>query len=155
MRFSDLIVPDAVELNLRNRTKDTAIKSLVKRVALAHGLTEKDVLDRVMERERALSTGVGQGVAVPHTTLIGLNKPVVALGRTKQGIAFDSIDGEPVRLIFLLLSPDGDVPLHLKLLSRISRLCQQPSLRKDLLDATSHDTITAAIQRAEHSFQDL
>lgn len=155
MRLSDLLTADAIHLNLRSRTKETVIKSLVKHAAQTHGLDEKHVLDAVLERERALSTGVGQRVAVPHATLRDLDKAVIVIGRTAQGVDFDSIDGDPVRIVFLLLSPDGDVPLHLKLLSRISRICQKPSLRETLLSATSPEIIEDAIKLAEQGYQDL
>lgn len=155
MRFSDLISHETIDLNLRSKTKETVIKNLVKKASAAHDLEAKSVLEAVLDRERALPTGVGQGIALPHATLRSIDKPIVALGRTKAGIDFDSIDETPVHLIFLLLTPEGDVPLHLKLLSRISRLCQQPALRDDLLSMKTSELILDAIERAEHCFQDL
>jgi mannitol/fructose-specific phosphotransferase system IIA component (Ntr-type) len=155
MRFCDLILQDAVDTKLRSKTKETVIKSLVKRTAAVHDLDEQAVLGAVLDRERALSTGVGQGIAVPHATVKDLPGPIVALGRTTAGIDFDSIDDTPVRLVFLLLTPEGDIPLHLKLLSRISRLCQQPALRDKLLTVSKPKLILDALKQAEKSFQDL
>jgi mannitol/fructose-specific phosphotransferase system IIA component (Ntr-type) len=155
MRFADLIAPESVHIDIRSRTKETVIKSLVKRTVAIHDLNEKVVLNAVLDRERALSTGVGQGIAVPHATLKDLSKPIVALGRTKTGIDFDSIDDTQVRIVFLLLTPEGDVPLHLKMLSRISRLCQQPTLRAELLSASKPQAILDALKKAETGFQDL
>ncbi len=155
MRFADLIAPESVHMDIRSRTRETVIKSLVKRAVAVNNLDEKVVLNAVLDRERALSTGVGQGIAVPHATLKALPKPIVALGRTKTGIDFDSIDAAPVRIVFLLLTPEGDVPLHLKLLSRISRLCQQPVLREELLTMSKPEAILNALKKAETGFQDL
>ncbi|GBE30398.1 PTS system fructose-specific EIIABC component [bacterium BMS3Bbin04] len=155
MRFSDLISHETIDLNLRSKIKETVIKNLVKKASDAHNLQASSIIKAVLDRERALPTGVGQGVAVPHATLESLDKPIIGFGRTKAGINFDSIDGAPVHLIFLLITPGGDVPLHLKVLSRISRLCQQPALRDDLLSATSSQQILDALKAAEHSFRDL
>ena len=155
MRFADLIASESVHMDIRSKTKEAVIKSLVKRTAAIHGLDEKPVLTAVLDRERSLSTGVGQGIAVPHATIKDLPKPIVALGRTKIGIDFDSIDSAPVRIVFLLLAPEGDVPLHLKMLSRISRLCQQPTLRKELLSASKPQAVLDALMKAETGFQDL
>ena len=155
MRFADLLTPDSIHTDIRSKKRDTVIKSLVERTAKLHSLDGKDVLESVLDRERALSTGVGQGIAVPHATLKSIDTPIIALGRTQNDIDFDSIDASPVRLVFLLLTPDGNVAMHLKLLSRISRLCQSPKLREELLTSAKPELILDAIKRAETGFQDL
>jgi len=94
----------------------------------------QDVLRALIDRERLGSTGVGEGVAIPHAKIPGLNRLVACFGRAIQGIAFDSIDQQPVRLFFVLLVPENSAGAHLKALARISRLLKDSSFRKTLLE---------------------
>ncbi|MBS1261612.1 MAG: PTS system fructose-specific EIIABC component [Calditrichaeota bacterium] len=155
MRLSDLLHEQTIDLSVRASDKEGVIRALVQRVADEHGLDAETVTGNVLARERALSTGVGQGVAVPHATVPGLDEPVIGFGRTADGVEFDSLDDEPVFLIFLLLSPDGDIPLHLKLLSRVSRLCQHAPLREGLRQVRTAADALDTIRRAESNFQEL
>ena len=90
------------------------------------------------------STGVGEGVAIPHTKLPGLTSLVAAFGRSKKGIAFDAIDNQPVRLVFVLLVPEDSAGAHLKALARISRLLKDNDFRRSLLDGTDRESLYEA-----------
>ena len=156
MRFGDLISEASIDLNLPSQPKEDVLRLLVSRLANAHGGLKPDrAVAAVLEREFALSTGVGQGVAVPHATLGELKAPVVGFGRCPEGVDFGAMDNKPVKLLFLLLAPENEISLHLKLLSRISRLCTRQDLRDALLSATSPDEVLTLIQQHESDYQEL
>ncbi|HEB84441.1 MAG TPA: PTS fructose transporter subunit IIA, partial [Bacteroidetes bacterium] len=102
MRISELLDEKTLLIPFEAASKEEAIEALVDRLAAAGRIPDRDAaLEAVLARERALSTGVGGGIAVPHATLAGLKGPALALGRLEEGIEFDSVDGQGVRLIFL------------------------------------------------------
>lgn len=156
MRFSDLLHERAIELSLRAHSREEAIEILVRRLADEGRLPDAArAREAVLERERALSTGVGQGVAVPHATLAGIDEPVVAFGRVAEGLDFDALDEKPVNLIFLLLAPESEISMHLKLLSRVSRLCNDPDFREALKNAHSARDVLATIEKREKHYPEL
>jgi PTS system nitrogen regulatory IIA component len=96
------------------------------------------------------STGIGDGVAIPHGKASDLHELIVAFGRSKKGIAFDAIDGKPVHLFFLLLAPENSTGQHLKALAKISKMLKTPNFRKKLIDArTTSDLYKAIIEQDE------
>ena len=156
MRFGELLSERTIDLDLAHQAKDEVIRSLVSRLADANLLPDAGkATTAVLERESALSTGVGQGVAVPHATLANITKPAVAFGRSADGISFGSMDGKPVTLVFLLIAPEEEISLHLKLLSRISRLCNNPDLRKALHEASDPAAVLDVIRDYESPYQEL
>jgi len=96
---------------------------------------EQELLKLLLERESLGSTGIGDGVALPHCTSPALTTPVILFGRSDRGIDFQAVDGKPVFLFFVIVTPEGDAAIHLKLLSRISRLLKSADIRKRLFDA--------------------
>jgi PTS system nitrogen regulatory IIA component len=122
MDIAELITPQAILPNLRVATKRQLLQELAKRAAALAGLDEKTVLDTLMERERLGSTGIGSGTAVPHGRLPDLPRMFALFARLEKPIPFDSVDDQPVDLVFLLLTPDNAGADHLKALARISRL---------------------------------
>ncbi len=101
------------------------------------------VMEVVMAREQLGSTGIGHGVAIPHGRMPGLNMPVLALALHPEGVDFDSIDGEPVHIVVLLLVPDSDDRQHLELLAQLARILQQENTRDELLRADSRERVAA------------
>jgi PTS system nitrogen regulatory IIA component len=99
------------------------------------GLDQAKLLETLLAREKLGSTGIGEGVAIPHGKLPGLGGLLAAFGRSVQGVDFQSIDGKPTHLFFVLFAPEASAGLHLKALARISRLLRSPALRKALLEA--------------------
>jgi PTS system nitrogen regulatory IIA component len=93
------------------------------------------MLPVLLEREKLGSTGIGEGIAIPHGKVGGLEEMLVAFGRSRAGVAFDAMDGKPVHLFFLLMAPDNSAGLHLKALAKISRMLRDPQFRKSLLEA--------------------
>lgn len=156
MRLIELIDEQSIELNLESNDREAVIESLVNRLSTAGRIQSSDtILESVLERERALSTGVGQGVAVPHATVDGLDHAVVAFGRHSKGVEFGALDEQPVDLIFLLLAPSEEISLHLKLLSRVSRLCNKPEFREALRSAPEAVNVTSIIEEYETELKEL
>jgi mannitol/fructose-specific phosphotransferase system IIA component (Ntr-type) len=152
MRISELLNPEAMHLAMTGSSRDEILRDLVGLVPPLKGRpVEQDrLLQALIEREGMHSTGIGEGLALPHTrnTLGGLvERPLIAVGRHPRGVAFGAIDGKPVHLFFLLLTTS--VTEHLSLLARLSRLLRVARLRTQLLSARDPAEIIAAVQQAE------
>jgi PTS system nitrogen regulatory IIA component len=126
MDIGDLLSPGGVIASLQAQSKKQALQDLSARAASMTGLEAREIFDTLLHRERLGSTGLGRGIAIPHVRLKGLSGIVTIFARVTQPIDFDSHDGEPVDLIFLLLAPDHAGGDHLKALARISRLVREP-----------------------------
>ncbi|HXQ50693.1 MAG TPA: PTS IIA-like nitrogen regulatory protein PtsN [Stellaceae bacterium] len=122
MDIADLISPQSVVASLRAANKKQLLQELAKRAAALGALDEKAVYDTLAERERLGSTGIGSGTAVPHGRLPSLTRIFGLFARLEKPIPFDSVDDQPVDLVFLLLTPEGAGADHLKALARVSRL---------------------------------
>lgn len=111
------------------------------------------VLYRALEeRERLASTAIGDGIAIPHGKLDGVDRLVGALGRSVPGLAFDSIDGKPTHLVFMLVAPSNSAGIHLKALARLSRLFRDASFRQRLLDASDGATMYRTIAEEDAKY---
>ena len=122
MEISDLITPDSIFSKLPATSKKQALQELAKRASNISELNERVIFDALIERERLGTTGVGNGIAIPHGKLAGLDRLHGLFARLDKPIEFDSIDEQPVDLIFLLLAPECAGADHLKALARVSRL---------------------------------
>jgi len=150
MRLTELINPQAVTTRLRARTKRDAIAELVELLESAHGIdSHGEVLDRVLRREAMMSTGIGNGVAIPHGKAKLVDRMVAACGVSPEGIEFESADGEPARLFTLLVAPESGGALHVKVLANISRLLKEESVRQSLREAPNAEAFVAALRAAE------
>lgn len=154
--LSELISPDSIQLHLASTSKEALLAELVERVPELHGQPEARLkLHRaLLEREQLHSTGVGDGIALPHArnALVGLvNSPCIVFGRCAQGVDYGAIDSQPTRLFFLLIAPT--VTQHLAMLARISRLLRDPALRQGLLLAHKPEEVIRLIQAAEARYQ--
>ncbi len=150
--IGDLISLATIELQLRGRQRDEVLLELVARIPEISDRPEarQTLLRALQEREQLHSTGIGDGGALPHArnALIGLvEKPVVVFGRHDQGIAYGSIDTQPAKLFFLLVT--ATVAQHLGVLARISRLVRDPRLRQNLVTADRAEKVLALIREAE------
>ena len=122
MEITDLITPESVVPNLKVTSKKHALQEISKRMAESYDLTEREIFEILLEREKLGSTGVGAGLAIPHGKLPGLERLQGVFARLEKPVDFDSIDDEPVDLVFLLLAPEGAGADHLKALARVSRI---------------------------------
>ena len=128
MDIADLITPDSVMVPLKVTSKKQALQALARRAAELTGLTERTVFDTLLERERLGTTGVGNGIAIPHGRIESLRSMHGLFARLARPINFDSIDDQPVDLIFLLLAPESAGADHLKALARVSRLLRDRAM---------------------------
>jgi nitrogen PTS system EIIA component len=150
--LSELISPATINLNLKSADRDAVLDELVGQIPAVANQPEarQNLLRALQERERLHSTGIGDGVALPHArnALVGLvTRPVIVFGRHAQGIPYNAIDGAPARLFFLLVAPT--VTEHLAVLARISRLLRDPRVRQELLKADSAGKVLEIIREAE------
>ena len=150
MLLTDLLTIDRIRIPLKGSTKDDVLRELVQVITHNDDVQEpEEVLRAVREREAVLSTGIGNGVAIPHGKSALVPDLVMAAGRTAGPVEFDSLDGEPVRLLFMLIGPETAAGPHIKALSRISRLIRKDSVRESLINATSAEEFYQRLKEAE------
>lgn len=150
MKLSEIVPKEAIILDLKSKSKIEVMRELVR--ALKDSKIELDVeevVQTLVERERLGSTGIGDGVAIPHGKVKGITKVVAAFGRSKKGVDFDALDGKPVKLFFLLLAPVESTDVHLQALAKSSKMLQNKKLREKLLSANSKDEIFEVFDKAE------
>jgi PTS system nitrogen regulatory IIA component len=145
MSIDDLLDRRAITPKLAARTKQQALSLLAETAARLFGLDAGDVLDALLAREQAGSTGVGEGVAVPHAKLPGLDRMRGVFLRLEAPVEFDAIDGAPVDLIFALFAPPDAGAEHLRSLARVARMLRQKELRRQLRLARTPDAIHALL----------
>jgi len=153
MKITDILVREASILDLEATTKDDVLAELAGALSSAEPALERQTLLSVLrEREALQSTGIGEGVAIPHGKLEGLDRLVATFARSTSGVNFESIDGQHTQLFFLLVVPEQSGGQHLKALARISRFFRDASFREKLLVASDLDTIFRAIEEEDAKF---
>ncbi|MEL6374947.1 MAG: PTS IIA-like nitrogen regulatory protein PtsN [Pseudomonadota bacterium] len=135
MDLGELISQDAIIAGLRAKSKKQVLQELATKAGALTPVPARDVFDCLLQRERLGSTGMGQGIAIPHGKLPQLSSILCIFARLSQPIDFDALDDEPVDLIFLLLAPEHAGADHLKALARISRLLREPDMSERLRSA--------------------
>lgn len=128
IELSELLGPGAVVLDLKAGSKRQVLKALAERVAEAHGLDSGLLLEALLQREKLGTTGIGDGLAIPHAKLEGLERMVGLFARLQTPVNFDALDDEPVDLVFLLLAPCDAAAEHLKALARVARIFRDDAL---------------------------
>jgi PTS system nitrogen regulatory IIA component len=153
MKIMDILVKDAVVLNLESRGKPEVLAEMAQALARAESSIESGALLSVLEEREALqSTGIGEGVAIPHGKLPGLHRLIASFARSREGVDFDSIDGQPTHLFFLLVVPEHSGGQHLKALARISRFFRDAAFRARLHEAESLEDVHRAIEEEDAKF---
>jgi PTS system nitrogen regulatory IIA component len=153
MKIMDILVKDAVLLDLASGTKQEALAEMAGALAREEaGLEEGRLLDVLLEREKLQSTGIGEGVAIPHGRMPGLGRLVATFARSRPGVDFESIDGQATHLFFLLVVPEHSGGQHLKALARISRFFRDAAFRERLLSAEQLDDVCRAIEEEDAKF---
>lgn len=148
MKISDLVVPDAVIPNLRVASKKQALQELANKASEIVGIDSRDIFDTLLERERLGTTGVGQGIAIPHGKLANIDSLYGVFARLESPIDFESIDDQPVDLLFLLLAPEDAGADHLKALAKVSRLLRDQTMCEKLRGSDGKDAIYALLTEA-------
>lgn len=145
MEIADLIKPDRVVAQLRATSKKQALQDLARRAAEITDQSERAIFSVLMKRERLGTTGVGNGIAIPHGKLPTLDRLYGVFARLEQPIDFDSIDDRPVDLIFLLLAPESSGADHLKALARVSRLLRDKTACEKLRGTDDSEALYALL----------
>jgi PTS system nitrogen regulatory IIA component len=150
MHLTELLSPDSIIAELKGRDKPAVLEELASvLVSKSPGLDLEDLVNVLLEREKLGSTGIGDGIAIPHGKVPRLDRLLVSFGRTSEGVSFDAMDDRPVHLFFLLVAPETSAGLHLKALAKISRLLQDHTLKKSLREAQDQNAIFDLISQWE------
>lgn len=150
MLLSELLTEDRIAVPLRSQTKDGLLQELVALVTQGRDeATYEAVLTAVRERERELSTGIGGGIAIPHGKTPVVDELVLAAGTLAEGVEFDALDEQPVRLCFLVVGPESAAGAHIRTLARLARLLRRDALRDALSRAATPRAFLDVVRAAE------
>ena len=150
MRISEFLIPQAIVADLSGRTKADVLRELCASLAGAYPTLKADrLLEVLKEREKLGSTGIGDGVAIPHGKLAGLPKLIASFGISREGVNFEALDGRPTYLFFALMAPENSAGVHLKALARISRLFKNPRFRDAIRQAQNAAEVFELIQQED------
>lgn len=146
MKIAEFLSPQAVISDLHATTKPEVLSELSASLARSQpNLRQERLVEVLKEREKLGSTGIGEGVAIPHGKLNGLSQLCASFGVSRGGVNFDAIDGKPTHLFFALVAPENSAGIHLKALARISRLFKNPRFRESILKARTPEEIYSLI----------
>ena len=154
MKLTDFVVPDAILADLKAENKETAIREMVAALKQCGAIREEDeesIVEAIMKREQLGSTGIGNGVAVPHTKHPSVDRLVCAVALVKDGVDFSALDNEPVHILFLLISPPDRPGDHLRGLENISRHLKNQNFVKFFRQAKSKDDILELLHEADNN----
>ncbi len=152
MKICDVLHKEAILADLKAQNKKGILEELVTPVAEIANVNQEDLVKVLLERERLGSTGIGGGIGIPHGKMKDLESLVLGFGLSRRGIDFESLDGKPTHIFFLLVTPENSMGLHLKLLARISRILKNEPFKDRLLSASDGDEILDIIKEEDEEF---
>ena len=152
MKICDVLDRKSILPDLKAQNKKGILEELVVPVAEIAGVSQGDLTKVLMERERLGSTGIGGGIGIPHGKMKSLESLVLGFGLSRKGVDFESLDGQPTHIFFLLVTPENSTGLHLKLLARISRILKNDPFKSRLLEAVDSDEILGIITEEDEEF---
>ncbi|HUV51380.1 MAG TPA: PTS sugar transporter subunit IIA [Anaerolineae bacterium] len=152
MKILEVLDKEAIIVELKSDDKKGVLEELVRPAALIAGVNHEEIMRVLLERERLGSTGIGGGIGIPHGKLKSLKSLVLGFGLSRKGIDFESMDGKPTHIFFLLVTPENSTGLHLKLLARISRILKNDLFKQKLLEAASSEEILSIIKEEDDRF---
>jgi PTS system nitrogen regulatory IIA component len=153
MRLSDILEEKNVIPDLKSKDKRGVLEELVDTIVRNDPSLDKSSLVKVLlERERLGSTGIGDGVAIPHGKFQGIKTPIVSFGRSRKGLDFETMDGEPAFLFFLLVAPENSASIHLKALAKIAKILKSSSFREALIKVPTKEELYRAIIQNDEEF---
>lgn len=156
MRLTDILQTEHIIMPLKSTKRDAVIRELVNTLKENDQITDTEkAYEAVLEREKLMTTGVGNGIAIPHCKDSSCPNFAVALGIQSKGIKFESIDKKDVKIVFLLVGPENNPGMHIKLLSRISRLMSNEELRQNILKNKKVEAIQTIIDDEENYYFDI
>jgi PTS system nitrogen regulatory IIA component len=157
MKLTDAVAVESIEVNLRSRSKEDLFKEMVallKRNETLASVDESTILKALNEREKTATTGVGKEVGIPHGKIMGLGRIVAAIGVSRHGIEYGSVDGLPVRFVVAMVAPPEESRNYLRILAKVARLLSDPSFTETLVTASSprmiHDAIASMETASTH-----
>lgn len=152
MHLKHFLKPEYLNDNLQAKSKTEALAELSQLIVQGPlKLDQSEIYDVLLQREKLGSTGIGDGVAIPHGKITGLKELIIAFGRSKNGVAFNSIDGRLVHLFFLLLAPENSTGQHLKILAKISKMTKVGNFRRKLMEAKSCEELYKIITEQDET----
>jgi PTS system fructose-specific IIC component len=150
MKLTSLLTPELIKLDLSSTSKTDALEELIGLLSDAQLINDREGFTKaVLERENLCSTGIGRGIAIPHSRTEAITDVSIAMGRSRQGIEFAALDNEPVHLIFLLAAPMKGEGVYLKALARLSRLLRNAEFKQAILEAPTKGDILRIIEDSE------
>jgi PTS system nitrogen regulatory IIA component len=152
MKICDVLHKEAILADLKAQNKKGILEELVAPVATIAKVQQENLVRVLLERERLGSTGIGGGIGIPHGKMKNLENLVLGYGLSRKGVDFESLDGKPAHIFFLLVTPENSTGLHLKLLARISRILKNETFKNKLLGAGDRDEIFAIIRDEDEEF---
>ena len=153
MKINGLLQPEDIIPSLASATKDQLLLELAVKAEERHPLLKRaEIFQVLQERERLGSTGIGDGIAIPHGKMKRTGDILLVFGRSIKGVDYDALDGRKVHLFFLLIAPEEAFGIHLKMLGRISRILKDPAVRKGLLEAPDATAIYGIIQEQDSRY---
>lgn len=148
--LQSLIKPQAVNVDLQSEDKDEVFEEMTETlIALCPGLDRSEVLQSLLSREAKMTTGIIPGIAVPHAICTKVKNPVCAVGISKKGIDFDSLDGKPVHIIFMSLFPENDTATHLGIMQEFAYIFDEPNFYRSIMEKSTPEQVVQAIILAE------
>ena len=155
MHIAEILDAERVVLDLVGDDKESILRALSAPVVTSRpGVDHEELVSVLLEREKASSTAIADGIAIPHCKIEIGEEVVAAFGRAPEGLDFESVDGQPTRLFFLLVSPASHPSLHLRWLAHIAGLLKNADFRRDILEAESAEDVLARIAREESPDED-
>ncbi|MBC8456728.1 MAG: PTS sugar transporter subunit IIA [Deltaproteobacteria bacterium] len=153
MKLSEILEEDNIILDLKAKDKNGVLEELAEVMTNHEPSLDTGSLIRVLlERERLGSTGIGDGVAIPHGKFRGVTHPIISFGRSLKGLDFESMDGQPAFLFFLLVAPENSASVHLKALAKIAKILKNGSFRKVLMEASTKKELYQTIIQNDEEF---
>ena len=152
MKILEVLPKETIITDMKSKAKNEVIEELVASISKITGINSAELIKVLLERERLGSTGIGGGIGIPHGKLKNLESLIMGFGLSRKGVDFESIDGRPAHLFFILLTPENSTGLHLKLLARISRLLKNESFKKKLMKATDSNQVYSIIEEVDEDF---
>ncbi len=152
MKILDLLRPETVLTDLSATHKKGILEELSAPVAEITKIPSHDIVRVLMERERLGSTGIGDGIGIPHGKLKNLDTTIIGFGLSRSGVDFDTMDGYPAHLFFLIITPEESTGIHLQLLARISRLLKDETFRERLRSVDNREEVLEIISSVDDAF---
>ncbi len=153
MKLPEIIEENNIIPELKAKDKKGVLEELAEVISSHEPSIDKGALVKVLvERERLGSTGIGDGVAIPHGKMNGVSRPIISFGRSRQGLDFDSMDGQPAHLFFLLIAPEDSSSVHLQVLAKIAKILKNRDFRKKLMEPGTKKELYQTIVQTDEEF---